>query len=244
MEDVILAEGFQGQLWLEESKKVKKHVAVEGAPFIDVHQMPVIIYHNHPPKTIEVENKDFKEFVQKRTSARKDDNANDKTSTDPSVVIAEPPTHEPAANEVYSALQSPIPNNFSLQMQATQRAHQLSDPITRSDISPISSPGMIFSDHFFHYLLNNTNADLMSWEDDDLMSLETVATKPALQLSDPIPTSDISPIPSPGMRFSHNCFKNHLSREDVMSLETPANRARPSTFRDWDELYRSSEQYK
>ena len=67
MEDVILAEGFQGQLWLEESKKVKKHVAVE-------------------------------EFVQKRTSA------NDKTSTNPSVVIAEPPTHEPAANEVYSAL--------------------------------------------------------------------------------------------------------------------------------------------
>ena len=36
----------------------------------DVHQMPVIIYHNHPPKTIEVENKDFKEFVQKRTSAK------------------------------------------------------------------------------------------------------------------------------------------------------------------------------
>ena len=66
MEDVILAEGFQGQLWLEESKKVKKHVAFEGAPFIDVHQMPVIIYHNHPPKTIEVENKDFKEFVQKQ----------------------------------------------------------------------------------------------------------------------------------------------------------------------------------
>ena len=75
------------------------------------------------------------------------------------------------------------------------------------------------------------------------MSLETVATKPALQLSDPIPTSDISPIPSPGMSFSHNCFENHLSREDVMSLETPANRARPSTFRanpstfrDWDDL--------
>jgi len=91
----------------------------------------------------------------------------------------------------------------------------------------------------------------MSWEDDDLMNLETVATKPALQHSDPIPTSDISPIPSPGMRFSRNCFKIHLSREDVMPLETPANRARPSTFRanpstfrDWDELHRSSEQYK
>ena len=243
MEDVILAEGFQGQLWLEESKKVKKHVAVEGAPFIDVHQMPVIIYHNHPPNTIEVENKDFKDFVQKRTSASKDDNANDKTSTAPSVVIAEPPTDEPAANVVYSALLSPIPNNFSLETQATQHAHQLSDPIPRSDISPISSPGMSFSDHFFHHLWNNTNADLMSWEDDDIMSLETVATKPALQLSDPIPTSDISPIPSPGMRFSRNCFKNHLS--------TPANRAcpstfraNPSTFRDWDELHRSSEQYK
>ena len=152
--------------------------------------MPVIIYHNHPPNPIEVEKRDFKEFVQKKTSARKDDNDNDKTSTNP---------------------------------QATQRAHQLSDPIPRSDISPISSPVMSFSDHFFHHLLNNTNADVMSWEDDDLMNLEMVATKPALQHSDPIPTSDISPIPSPGMRFSHNCFKNHLSREDVMSLETPAN---------------------
>ena len=81
----------------KESKKVKTHVAVEGAPFIDVHQKPVIIYHNHPPNPIEVENKDFKEFVQKHTSASKDDNANDKMSMAPSVFIAEPPTDEPAA---------------------------------------------------------------------------------------------------------------------------------------------------
>ena len=198
------------------------------APVFDVRhvrQMPVIIFH-HPPNAFEFEGKDFKEVVQKLTSGRQNDNdkpkKRKKMSTDPSVVIAEAPTDDPATNEVYSALQSTIPNNFRLETPATnQPVHELSDPIPAHEISAIPSPGTSLSDNA---VLNNTNDDLMSYHPaaNDVYSslqstipnnftVESPATnQPVHELSDPIPTDDISAIPSPWMSFSD---------DDVVSMD-------------------------
>ena len=74
---------------------------------------------------------------------------------------------------------------------------------------------MSLSDNAF---LNNTNVDIMSYHPaaNDVYSslqltipnnftLESPATnQPVHELSDPIPTNDISAIPSPWMSFSHD----------------------------------------